>query len=402
MAQVDAGLSRTFERLSTGMRITHASDDPAGLAVSSTLDTKTRLYGQAERNIRDGLSALDILDGALGEQSGILTRLSELAEQSANGSLSTAQRKALQGEYSQLLQEFARTASTTTFNGQKLALADREGVSALNLQTGINGSSSATLSALLSDTGNTSGTLGSDLLIADTLANQTAFFSFADTTPTEAQILERYGMAQKFTISSAGSPDRNVYFVYFGDATSGGVAIRTLVQQPGQDVYNYGNFETEKASIDNYALSYDPSTGRFTTPTPLTLTIDSGVGSTVDVTLDLRAMRVKSGATSMIDFTGLENASRARSALDVTRARLAEIASLRGTLGASASRLEASLAVSSVARENNAAALSRIRDIDVATESSQLVRQQILRQTATAVLAQASQQPSIALKLLAA
>ena len=83
--QATDALSSTYERLSSGMRINKASDDPAGLAVSSSLNVDSRVYSQGIRNINDGLSLLNVAEGALFELSSITTRQQELAEQSANG-----------------------------------------------------------------------------------------------------------------------------------------------------------------------------------------------------------------------------------------------------------------------------------------------------------------------------
>lgn len=110
-------LSRTFERLSSGLRINRASDDAAGLAISSQLSASSRIFSQAIRNANDGISALNIVDGALGELGNVLTRLNELAAQAANGSLSLAQRRALDTEAQKLSSEFNRQVSTTKFNG---------------------------------------------------------------------------------------------------------------------------------------------------------------------------------------------------------------------------------------------------------------------------------------------
>lgn len=128
-------LATTFERLSSGLRINRASDDAAGLAIASTLNAHSRIYGQGIRNINDGISALSIADGALGELSGLTTRLRELATQAANGSLSVTQRRALDAEADQLTHEFNRTIATVQFNG--LGLLNRSIAGGLGVQGGI-------------------------------------------------------------------------------------------------------------------------------------------------------------------------------------------------------------------------------------------------------------------------
>ncbi len=113
-------LSQSFERLSSGQRINRPSDDPAGRSVAAGLSSHSRVYTQALRNVNDGVSALSIADAALGELGGVLGRMSELAEQAANGSLSRIQRLSLDGEAESLRQEFNRILETTKFNGRTL------------------------------------------------------------------------------------------------------------------------------------------------------------------------------------------------------------------------------------------------------------------------------------------
>ncbi len=132
-------LSRTFDRLSSGLRINSASDDAAGLAISAGLKRDARVYNQGLRNANDGVSALNIADGALGSLSSILTRVSELAEQSANGVYSLTQRKALNAEAGSLIDEYNRIVSSTTFNGINL-LAGGQGETRIQMGYGVDAS----------------------------------------------------------------------------------------------------------------------------------------------------------------------------------------------------------------------------------------------------------------------
>ncbi len=113
-------LQRSLERLSSGLRITRASDDAAGLAISERLRAEVRSLQQAQRNGLDGISLLQVGEGALNEVSGNLIRMRELAIQSANGTLGTGERTALNSEFSLLISEIARVAAVTEFNGTKL------------------------------------------------------------------------------------------------------------------------------------------------------------------------------------------------------------------------------------------------------------------------------------------
>ena len=127
-------LQTSLARLASGQRINSAGDDPAGLAVASRLNTDARVYTRGIKNLNDGLSALNIAQGALEELASISQRQLELAEQAANGSLSFKQRLALHKESFQLTKEFNRIVGSTSFNG--LNLIDGSITSGISLQAG--------------------------------------------------------------------------------------------------------------------------------------------------------------------------------------------------------------------------------------------------------------------------
>ena len=120
LGQSDRALSKNFESLSSGLRINRPSDDAAGLAIASSLTADGRVYAQGIRNVNDGISVLNIAEGALGQLSNIVTRQRELAEQAANGVYSGRQRQALQQEANALVKEYNRIVRSTTFNGQNI------------------------------------------------------------------------------------------------------------------------------------------------------------------------------------------------------------------------------------------------------------------------------------------
>ncbi|MBT7271428.1 MAG: flagellin FliC [Nitrospina sp.] len=110
-------LSKSIERISSGIRINKGSDDAAGLAISEGLRSDIRALRQATRNANDGMSLVNVAEGALNEQSGILIRLRELASQAATGTVGSTERASIQLEFSALRQELTRIANTTEFNG---------------------------------------------------------------------------------------------------------------------------------------------------------------------------------------------------------------------------------------------------------------------------------------------
>jgi len=113
-------LGRSFERLSSGLRINGARDDAAGLSISNRFTAQVRGLNQAVRNSNDGISLAQTAEGALSETTNILQRIRELAVQSANDTNNSADRASLQAEVKQLVSELDRIATTTNFNGNKL------------------------------------------------------------------------------------------------------------------------------------------------------------------------------------------------------------------------------------------------------------------------------------------
>ena len=128
-------LSISVQRLSSGLRINSAKDDAAGLSISEKLRAHIRSISVAVRNSQDGISLAQTAEGGLNEIGNILARLRELAEQSANGSLGTTERSALDNEYAQLLSEIDRIAEVTEFNGVKL-INGAQCASGITLQVG--------------------------------------------------------------------------------------------------------------------------------------------------------------------------------------------------------------------------------------------------------------------------
>ena len=113
-------LDRNFERLSSGLRINHAGDDAAGLAISETLRAKTRGLSQAERNAHDGISVIQIAEGALAEVGNILIRMRELGVQAASDTVGQNERHVIDIEFQLLMEEINRISNTTEYNNVPL------------------------------------------------------------------------------------------------------------------------------------------------------------------------------------------------------------------------------------------------------------------------------------------
>lgn len=123
-ANTQLGLGKSIGRLSSGLRIQSAADDAAGMGISSVMVADLRSVAQAERNANDAISMIQIAEGAMTEQSGIMSRLRELAIQSSNGALSNNERAFIEVEHQQLVAEIQRIAVGTEFNSFEMLGAD--------------------------------------------------------------------------------------------------------------------------------------------------------------------------------------------------------------------------------------------------------------------------------------
>ncbi|MDD9938074.1 MAG: flagellin [Myxococcales bacterium] len=167
LARTQHALSQNMGRLSSGLRINSAADDAAGLAISENLKAQIRGLGQAERNAMDGISLIQTAEGAMNEISGILTRMRELAVQSATDTLGDTERGFLQTEFSALVSEVDRIANVTEFNGVNL-LDTSAGT--LDFQVGINNSGNDRISVTIDDMRSTA--LGGGALNTQTVATK--------------------------------------------------------------------------------------------------------------------------------------------------------------------------------------------------------------------------------------
>ena len=260
-------LALSVERISSGIRINRAADDAAGLAISEGLRSDIRALRQAVRNASDGISLLNVTEGALNEQAGILIRLRELASQAATGTVGSTERATIQLEFTALRSELDRISATTEFNGLKL----------------INGN-----------------------------------------------------LASGIAINS-----------------------HTLIQ----------------------------------------IGIDSSANSRIDLNTQINLSSIDSTQLAIHNLSVTASAE-ALTSLDKINEAIGSITGSRGKVGAVQNRLTRSIANLSVSVENLTAAESSIRDADIAEEVAELTRNQILVQTATAMVGQANLIPQSVLQLL--
>jgi flagellin len=257
LARTTEQLQANFRRLSTGLRISTAADDAAGLAISERFRAQIRSTNQAIRNAQDGISMTQTGEGALNEVSSILIRLRELAIQAANGTVSNDDRDTLNQEFTDLIQEVDRIAKSTSFNG--------------------------------------------------------------------VHLLDGTGSMIQFQV---------------------GIGV--------------------EANVDTIQLS---------------------TSNALSSTLGLATLSVGSGADFSLAIATVDDA-------------INTVSQVRGTFGAIQNRLSTTIQNLRIQAENQSAAESRIRDVDVASETADLTRNTIMQQAAVAILQQANVQPQVALGLL--
>jgi flagellin len=262
LTMTQSALAASVGRLSSGLRINTAADDAAGLGISENLKANIRSLAQAQRNANDGISMSQVAEGSMNEMQGIVSRMRELAVQSANATLGNTERGYIQTEFTQLSAEINRISAVTEFNGQKLL--DGAASNGLTFQIGIQNTTNDRISMSIT----------------------------------------------RLTVSTLGS-------------------------------------------------------------TSLTISVAS-----------------------------LDTASNAQLAIGTFDKAIQQLSQARAKLGATQNRMTVTVSNLAVAQENLTAANSRIRDVDVAQESANLTKSQILSQAGLAVLAQANQLPQSALSLL--
>lgn len=180
-------LAQSVERIASGIRINRGADDAAGLAISEALRSDIRALRQAVRNANDGISLINVTEGALNEQSGILIRLRELSSQAATGTVGSTERATIQLEFNALRSEIDRISATTEFNGQKLVDGSLEAsvaaVNQISIQVGIDSSvnSRINLNTEVNLAAVTSSSLGIDVLAVTTAGAALSALDFINT-----------------------------------------------------------------------------------------------------------------------------------------------------------------------------------------------------------------------------
>ena len=211
LAKVTQSTSQNIERLSSGLRINRAGDDAARSAISSQMSALQLGLKQADRNANDNISLVQTAEGALNEVGGIVTRMRELAVQSANeGTMDTTERGYLQQEFNILRSELDRIVNVTEYNGQKLVDGTISG--GIDFQVGMNNTANDRISLSLTATTSTGLSIDTDSLATASQAQAaiTALDTALATVNTERSTLGATQNRLQMTISNLGNMYENM------------------------------------------------------------------------------------------------------------------------------------------------------------------------------------------------
>ena len=433
--------NKSLEKLSSGLRINRAGDDAAGLAISEKMRGQIRGLNQAASNAQDGISLIQTAEGALNETHAILQRMRELAVQSSNATATNDDRNAIQDEINQLVSEIDRIGNTTEFNKMRLI----DGSQTQNLSKATNTASIVSLTAFnavaegtdyniavanvsktvdnLTTAGNT-GLAVSDftitggnydvgtkieILVSDgataghkdltLVVDGESIQTLADHDVAAAAVFNQTGFELTIAAASfnaaAGSGNGTVKadFAMEADYTikKGAATLVNLTDVKSTDGnVRLGDFRAKvdkslTANNDNFTIS------------GMSLEFQIGANENQTNSLSISDMRA---AALQIDGLNVSTQSNAQSAITTIDSAIKLVSDERAKLGAVQNRLEHTINNLGTASENLSAAESRIRDVDMAKEMMEFTKMNILSQAATAMLAQANQQPQSVLQLL--
>lgn len=356
----DNKLQESMARLSSGLKIVNAKDNPAGIAMAKRMNAQLEGLDQATQNSNDGISVMQIADGALSEIHEMLQRINELSVKAATGTLTDDDRDIVDQEVKQLTEEIDRTASEVEFNGQKLL----DGSFDLKAYT-------------------------------DNLDVKVAYYS-DEVVSGEYQI-----------------EDLDIEF------TNGEISKVNKVTIPGLLEYEEGNQNASNSTVtwDGNIVSVKGNQGieikldvteNYTKPStaaPINVVVpgfgslDMQIGSNEGQQLAARIPKVSTElmGISNIDLTTQEGA---KETIEKVKGAIQYVSSVRSRLGAYENRLDHTVNNLDIITENVTAAYSRIMDTDMSEEMTEYTTLQVLSQASTSILAQANERPAQVLQLL--
>lgn len=372
MRQNQAKMSNAMDRLSSGKRINNASDDAAGLAIATRMRARESGLGVAANNTQDGMSLIRTADSALNSVSNILLRMRDIANQSANGTNTSDNQKALDKEFSALKEQIDYISKNTEFNDKKLLNGDNKSIA---IQTLDNADTAKQININLADSSTKS--LNIDKLSIEGASNKTVTITTEQLTAAQTEI-----DAVKDAAGVTG----------LGGLKAAAVGPPAVVGSTPEEI---------KTAVDNFKTAFEKVKGFMN---------DSDVKAVEDKIKDYEAApdlgTAKAIGTTFVPATmikagditkKLPNASDAIKSIDTA---LDTIASNRATLGATLNRLDFNVNNLKSQSSSMASAASQIEDADMAKEMSEMTKFKILNEAGISMLSQANQTPQMVSKLL--
>lgn len=349
--KTDNALTKSMERLSSGLKVNNAKDNPAGIAIAKRMNAQINGLSVAGDNAGDAISVVEIADGALSEIHSILQRMSELSIQASNGTLTDADREIINQEVIQLKDEINRIADTTDFNGQSLldGTFDLKGYTDdKNIKVAYY-SDEVSVGKYIID----AITTGTDADGKTIVTGATLKTSGDDAFPADAVVSEIDG--DMITITASGGFEVKVQAK--ADATN-----ITL------DVTGIGSMRMQ-------------------------------IGANEGQVLAIRIPEVSNRMLGIEDLS-MDTEDNARDSIARISDAIDYISKIRARLGAYQNRLESASESLDITEENMTSSYSRIMDVDMAAEMTNYTTQQVLIQAGTQILAQANERPQQVLQLL--
>ncbi len=355
-------LSKSIERLSSGLKINSAKDNPAGLAMAKRMNSQLESLAVANQSAGDGVSIIETADGAMSEISEMLQRLNELAIKAANGPQSDSDRSVIQDEVTQLTEEIDRVSKTVEFNGQPLLNGD------FSLKGYVNDNLDVKVSSY------SKGVTAKIYNIKELIIEEN---------PIPADKSERY-MITGVDLTDGGFPQGATATIKDDLVTIQGINgfelkldLTATIEKQGVPV-TLSNVEIDVTGIGAMILQIGANEGQI-------------------MEIDIPEISLREMGIEDLDVSTERSATEA---IDRIEGAVQFISSVRGRLGAYQNRLESTINSLDITSENMTAAYSRIMDVDMAEEMTNYTTYQVMTQAATSMLAQANERPSQVLQLL--
>jgi flagellin len=369
-----ADQTSSLSKLASGSRISQASDDAAGLAISTRITSDVTTLTQAATNASHGISVLQTADGGAANISDILQRMKALASQSASGTVTDNERTYIDAEFSQLTEEINGISESTRYNGQSLLDGSSAFANGVSVMVGSDASDTITVSIAKLTAEALGITAAEDEAAADLLGGTTGF---------DASAGDVSFKVNGTTVTLADDGGTNSDGIYSADDIAD--AINAAL----------GSTSTVTASVDSTTGALTLSNSATGSSSSISLTDFTGLSAS-----DLGFDTTSSVGRNKGDTLSVAKQDGASAALEALDKAINTVSKARADIGATESRFAFRSESIATSIENLSAANSAIEDVDVASESAKLASAKVKTQAAVAAASQASQMPQDLLKLL--